>query len=114
MTDHSTTAIPELQAEGWDWFERANAPLKTKREEETGLTQEDFEAHFQSLFSSPSGKVVLGYLASYVQSMPGFDPKLATSADMVGLNGCYRQGMQDLVQHIYSLSTVNQKNRAKG
>lgn len=104
--------IPDLTGQGWDWFDSANEPLKTKREEQTGMTQDDYVAHFRAAFSGKSGEIVLSYLASFVQQMPGFDPRMANSADMVAMNGVYRQGMQDLVQHLYAMAQA--QPRAKG
>ena len=103
--DKSTVAIPDM--EGWNFFEKANEPLKTKREEKTGFTQEDFQVHFAQVFSGKSGEIVLSYLADFVMSMPGFDH--TQGFENGAASGFYRSGMQDLVQHIYAMKTKGAK-----
>ncbi len=98
MSDQSTEAIPEMQ-EGWGWFDQANEPLKAKREEQTGLTQEDYEKVFARLFNRKDGQIVMGYLAHFIMSMPGFDPNVGFENGAA--SGFYRSGMQDLVQHMH-------------
>jgi len=100
MSEQSTEAIPESN-DGWDWFEKANEPLKTKREEQTGLTQEDYEKVFARLFNRKDGQLVMGYLANFVTSMPGFDPN--AGFENGAASGFYRSGMQELVQHIHEM-----------
>ena len=112
MSNVSTEGIPNIQADGWDWFENANSPLKIQREEQTGMTQEDYNVHFRNVFSGKSGEIALNYLASYIQMMPGFDPNAGNDFQMIAANGFYRQGMQDIVQHIYQMA--NTQPRAKG
>lgn len=106
----STDQIPDL--EGWNWFDQANKPLDEKREENTGLSRDDYERSFRNIFSGQDGQIALGYLAAYVQSMPGFDPRLGDFYNAAA-SGFYRQGMQDLVQHIFHM-TQPKTERAKG
>lgn len=105
--EKSTQTIPELEGEGWNWFDQANEPLKQKREEDSGLSQEDYEAHFAKVFSGKSGEIVMGYLASYVMAMPGFDQTRGFYDGAA--TGFYRTGMQDLVQHIHAMKTKGAK-----
>lgn len=114
MASHSTDPIPDMLAEGWDWFEKQDNEAKTIIEKRMGMSPDDVAAHFQKCFNSTSGKVVLEYLEIFANDVRDFDPTLGFYNGAAF--GFWRSGQKSFMAVIKSMMhrKFETKKRAKG
>lgn len=112
--EQSTEAIPDLPAEGWDWFEKQQKEATDIFEKRLGMDQAEITHHFQKCFGTASGKIVLEYLDVFVNDIRDFDPNLGFYNGAAF--GFYRSGQKSFMATIkaFMRRDLKQKTRAKG
>lgn len=113
MSNKSTEAIPEIKAEGWDWFEQ-DQPKEAISivEQRMGMSQEDVAEHFKKCFSTVSGKIVLEYMDIFCNDVRDFDASLGFY-DGAAL-GFHRTGQRSFMTMIKAFLNRKPQKRAKG
>lgn len=111
MSDKSTEAIPEVAAEGWEWFEEH---ARREFQNQTGLDNQEIISHFQKCFGTKSGKIVLRYLEKLTIDTVDFDPTLGFYDGAAF--GYYRSGQKFVFREIRKLMNMDLQSteRAKG
>lgn len=113
MADN-TEPLPDIPAEGWDWFEQQETEAKTIIDKRMGMSPDDVAIHFQKCFSSPSGKVVLEYFDIFANDVRDFDPTLGFYNGAAF--GFWRSGQKSFMAMIKTMMhrKFEPKKRAKG
>ncbi len=99
--DGGDLPLPNMQAEGWDWFEQSRDDFKN----DTDMDEQEIIAHFQKCFGSKSGKVVLAYLEKLTIDTIDFDPSLGFHDGAAF--GYYRSGQKFVFREIKKLLNAN-------
>ncbi len=95
-----------VNMEGWNWFDAAAKHAQTVTQEEKGITPEELKAHFETIFSTPAGKIVLEHLQIFVERQRDFDPDLGFYNGAA--YGFWKSGQKSMVQYFKTMARGKQ------
>ncbi len=87
-----------VNMDGWNWFkDQSDAAIKATAEE-TGLSAQELDYHFEKCFKTKSGQIVLDHLQRMQDNYRDFDPELGfyNGASF----GFWRSGQKSIVRYL--------------
>lgn len=114
MSEHSTDPIPNIPADGWDWFDKQETEAKTIMEHRLGMSIDEIADNFRKCFTTPAGQVVLQYMDIFANDVRDFDPNLGFYNGAAF--GFWRSGQKSFMAMIKTFlhRKPQPKTRAKG
>lgn len=94
--DHDEN-IP-VDMSGWNWFKAQEQAGTKATQDETGLTAQELDYHFEKIFKSKSGQIVLDHLQRMQDNFRDFDPELGFYNGAAF--GFWRSGQKSIVQYL--------------
>lgn len=87
-----------VSMDGWNWFKALEENTTKETLKETGLTAQDIDYHFEKVFSTKSGKIILDHLQRMQDKYRDFDPELGFHNGAAF--GFWRSGQKSIIQYL--------------